>query len=301
MSNKIKIIISSVFAVSVILVFLVIYIVALPSDNKNELSVNVESITLEVGDSVDLSNYYTVKSKKSLEVLCLSQNNALASVTNEKTLTANASGQTKIYFKITDGKGGYIEKFITANIIDKQIIPSVFSFEKESVVMGVDTAFIENKIISDVEFNVIPNVSYSNDSICSYNYQTGKIYPLNEGTTTITVQFSHKNRHVENGFEVCVKNNYCTIALNNTTKIGDEYYKTLSVNASSFLTYDILNNENNNEYTMMYEIVENSCDILVQKEYSKYILKGTKQGVAKIKFYLKEDESVYVILNVEVS
>lgn len=302
MNKKLKITISIISIILVIAIFIVMYLTIFKTNaNDVVLDVKVNSITIEVDQQIDLKDYYIVSPNESSAVLCVVDDFSVATINNENILTANKVGSTILYLKTSDGRSGYIEKELTINIIEKLIIPTNFSFEKELVALGIETDFVLNKIVCNENYNVTPSVTYSTQNICSYDAITGKIIPLSVGTTTVTVTFEKNNDKTIKSFDVVVKEKYRKIEFN-LSKEDNSYVLKPTVN--SLVNFTIYVYENNNLIltNTKLEIISNECGFsVVQKEYDYVICKATSKGEALIKISCYDDESVfeYIIIKVD--
>ncbi len=293
-----KIIILSVSIILLLLIFAIIYFTVFKTD-KTDLIVLTDNLTVEVGESVDLKDYYSlISNNKDIEVLCLPSNSSLATVNDENVITASKVGNLTIYLK-TNGSNKIIEKEINLVIKQASVIPISFSFEKSVVNIGINTNYIINKIVTVDNYNVNPTIYYSVNNICEYDVDTGKIIPKNIGTCEVKVSFNLKNNIVENSFTVIVKEIYRKIDVN-LTKVDDYYIFNLTKNEFKLLSLTLY--EDNvivNSVAYKTEFLSNNCSAFIeQKEMNSILLTADSLGETVLKIYCKDDESIFVLVKI---
>jgi len=296
MKNSIKICLSCLIVGLVALVFVIMYFTIFKTNDEiKELEVTTNSIVLEIGDTKDLKDCYNVTpASASILVMCYIGDASFAEINSDNIILAKSVGETTILLKCkVDNK--VLEKEISLIVVEKSLIPSSFSFEHETVCMGLATTNCYNKIVCSDSYNVEPNIEYSNSGVCEYNYTTGLITPLSLGSTNVTVKFVKDNVVVSSSFTVVVEEIYRTIETN-LTKEGDYYILLLNENKFASVTLKVYEaGVVNSNIQLKFEFVSNTINAnVVQFEYSVAMIKAYDFGEAILKVYCVDDESIFI-------
>lgn len=301
---KKSLIVSLSILVSILLVvglFIMMYFLIFKDEsNIKSFELTTNNIILEVGDSKNLNDCYNVAPlNASLYVMCYINDATFAEISNKNVITAKTVGNTIIVVKCKVNNK-MVEKEISLSVIEKKVIPSNFSFEFESITVGLNS-IIFNKIVCNETFNVVPTIDYSNSNICEYNYITGKITPLNLGSTTVTVKFELGGTTISKSFDVNIENNYRTIETN-LTKEGDYYILTFDKSSFGMFTIKVyeMGVETSNVKVVL-EFITNEAGVYnLQAESNSPVLKATSNGESILKTYCENDESVFILIKVRV-
>lgn len=303
MKKSLKIICPILIILLLIGIFVLLYFTIFKNESEiKSLDINTRSIVLEIGDSKDLKDCYTVTpSDASIYVMCFINDASFAEISEDNIILAKSKGETTILIKC-NVNDKLVEEEITLTVLDKSIIPSNFTFEHESINISPSTINCFNEIICSENYNVTPTIEYSNSNVCEYNYTTGLITPLNLGTTTITVKFVKNGETVSNSFTVTVEENYRIIETNLTKE--DEYY-ILLLNKDTIGYFTLRTLENNIENAniklkLEFEINEAQTSI-IQHESNTVLLSATSIGESILKIYCEDDESIFIKIKIRVS
>lgn len=302
MSKTTKILLPIIISVILIAGFAIMLTSILKDNIKNAtVTCNISELKLEVGDVVNLNNYFTITpSEAEVTITCLVTNANFATISGNNILTAKNVGETTIVFK-TSLSSDICKENISLTIKEKSIIPSNFSFEEENVTLSLDMLNYENKIICEENYNVIPTVSYSVSNICNYNIETGIITPLNEGNTVVTVTFMLNNNIISKSFNVNVVNKYLEISIDLSFE-ENSYILNMNINSVKSFNYcALINNVADNSYKFLYTFISNDANIeIIQFESGLCTIYANKTGVSFMKVYLKDFSNIYKIIKIEV-
>lgn len=300
MKTSTKIIITCIASILLVCGFIVVGINFIGNKNSvKDLIINSNNITLEVGQEINLKNYFSLSPTTSkATVMCLIENSTYAKISDDYMLTAKNIGETKIILKVNTGSNNYIEKNINVIITEKSIIPSSISFEKTSVSLGKNTTTCTNKLIASGEYNVAPKISYTNSNVCTYNYKTGLITPINYGSTKITVTFSLNEKIVFNSFDVTICDEYRTISVDLPTLYN---FYILNVQPNELKSINIITKENDieTEFAIKQEFISNNNNSqIVSSEFSNILVKATMSGESILKVFCKDDENIFILIKI---
>lgn len=284
-------------------IFIVLYYSIFKNESEiKSFVVTNDNIILEIGDTKDLKECYTIApASASIYVMCYINDASFAEISEDNVIIAKSIGETKILLKCSINNK-LVQEEINLIIVEKSIIPNSFNFENEKITLSPTTTNCYNRIICDEAYNVTPLIEYSNSNICEYNYTTGLITPINLGTTIITVKFSKDNKIISNSFTVKVEENYITLETN-LTKEGEYYILLLNKNSNGYFTVKSFESGvENAKIKLKNEFVINQANVsILQFESNIVILKATSIGESILKIYLEEDESVFVNIKIKVS
>lgn len=265
-----------------------------------ELIVNKTTLNLEIGDTINIDNcYLTLPSNSEAQVMCLLSNTSLANISGH-ILTAKQVGETKIYLK-AEGRDGYIQKEINIKISEKSTLPDDFSFEREEIVMGINTEYVINNIVYDGNHNFDYEISYTNAGIVTYNPLTGQILPTNTGTTFVNVKLYTKSESITHSFKVAVKDIYREIKID-LPKEDDYYILNMNAKQNEILSIIVYEDETvNNSARIVTEIKENGAQTeIVQGEITPIVIYSENSGESIIKISCYDDSSVFILIKVKV-
>ena len=272
--------------------------------NKNEtkvkdLVIKTQNINLEVGEQINLENYYTIlPSTSKAIVMCIVADNSYAKISTGNILTAKHIGKTQVLLKVDAGSNNFIERNINVEVNEKSCIPTALSFEKEVVNLNLQSKNITNKLIVTGKYNVTPIITYSSNNICNYNYKTGIITPLNYGQTTITVSFSNNDEIISKSFIVNVIDEYRKMEMN-LEKDGNYYILKTNSNKIEFLKVLLYEQNQIVKKNINADIISNNNGLeIIQNENCDIIIITSDIGESIIKFSCKEDESVYIYVKI---
>lgn len=272
--------------------------------NNNEIKVKdlvvkTHNINLEVGQQIDLENYYTIlPSTSKAVVMCLVTDSSYAKISSGNILTAKHIGKTQVLLKVDAGSNNYIERNINVEVNEKSCIPTDISFEKQVVNLSMQSKNITNKLNIIGSYNVMPIINYSNSNVCSYNYKTGVITPLNYGQTTITVSFSNNDKIISKSFIVNILNEYRKMEIN-LEKDGNYYILKTKSNKMEFLNVLLYEQNQIVKKNINADIISNNNGLeIIQNENCDIMITTSNIGESIIKFSCKEDESVYIYVKI---
>jgi len=297
MNKKLLISLAIIIPSVIIIVLIGFSMFSTKKENVEDLILSTNSINLEVEESVNLNDYFSVypKNAKAI-VMCLIDDSYYAVISKDNIVTAKNIGTTQIYLKVSSGSNNIINKTIGLNVKEKSVIPTNFSFEKSEVNLGINTQFAINNLISENEYNVTPVITYSTNNVCSYDYQTGKVLPINLGSTIVTVTFKLKNKEISQNFKVNVKETYRTIELsyekeNDCYIIDVELNTTKSLNVFVYEDGVVVNGE------IKIDVIENNAGFnLINNEMGTIIYRCSTSGETKLKISCVEDSSVFIFV-----
>lgn len=300
MNKATKICLSILICTLVIAIFVAFYFIVFKTNDKLDLDLKTNHIILEVGETKDLKECYTVNNKSNVSILCFVSDLTYAEINEDNILTAKSKGETRILFKCGNSVD-FEEKYINLTIVDKPIIPTDFNFDKSEVTLSLETEFIVNEINCLENYNVTPIISYSVNNICEYDVVTGKVLPISLGSTTVTVTFATDEHTISKSFVVNVKNNYRNFVIN-LTKENDYYILSLENNKISNFKVEVF--ENNILLTnvkVKFEFLENNTGAsILQYESNIVMIRANSVGQSLLKIYCEDDPSVYKLIHIEV-
>lgn len=272
--------------------------------NKNEnkvddLVIYTQNLNLVVGEQINLENYYTILPKTSKAVvMCIVTNSSYANISGNNVLTAKNLGTTQVLLKVDAGSNNFIERNINIVINEKPCIPTSLNFEKEVVNLNLQSENISNNLTILGSYNVTPTVTYSNSNICSYNYSTGIITPLNYGQTTVKVSFSSNNETISKSFVVNVLDEYRKMEID-LDKVDDYYIFKTTSNKVDFLKVLLYEQNQLVKKNINADILSNDNELeIIQNENCNIMIMTSNIGESIIKFSCKEDESVYIYVKI---
>lgn len=244
MKKNTKLVVSVISSlIVVILAFIPLYFVCFKDKEikVEDLVLTKNSLQITVGDKVELDNYYNLKPINShANVICLIENPLYATINENNVLTAKDEGNTKIYFRVKTAND-FIEKDIDLSIKEKLYLPNSLSFEFDKITL--DKNETKTNVMTVSKTNCEAVVSYSSKNVCEYNYKTGLITPINEGTTIVTIKFCDNESEISKSFEVCVvKNITKEIVIENLTMVNGEYECLVTVKRTKTLNLEYFEN-----------------------------------------------------------
>lgn len=151
-----------------------------------DLNIDHSKVQLMPGERFRLNINQLPSNSTSINVVCLSSNNEVATVTNSGLITGISPGEAAITVSY-----GNIKKTVTVVVNDvglKQKPASDISVKKENLTIKKDSSYkIFTLVTPDEAINSLNNWSSADDNIAVVDYN-GVIYAKNVGTTQITVK-----------------------------------------------------------------------------------------------------------------
>lgn len=295
MNKTVKLSISIIIVTIVISIFLTMYFTIFVKSDESDFSLNTHSLVLEIGESKDLKELYTIENNSNILISCFVSDLRFAEINEDNIITAKSVGETKILFKRGNNLD-FEEDYINLSVVETPIIPTSFSFDKSEVTLSLETEYVINNMVCNETYNVTPTITYSVNNICEYNLTTGKIYPIAEGSTIVTVTFTNNGNIISKSFAVNVKNNYRNFSID-LTKVGDYYI--LSMSANKITSFEVFVYENNNitNVKINYEFIDNVTNAtFIQYEANIVMIKATTSGETILKLSCEDDPSVFALI-----
>ena len=311
MKKNTKLLVSIISSlIFVILAFIPIYFICFKNKEivVEDLILTRNNLTLNVGDKVELKNFYNLKPLGAkTNVLCLIENSKFATISGDNVLTAKGVGNTKIYFRVSAGDE-FIEKNIDLSVNQKLSIPSSISFEFDSITLDIFETKT-NKLTTS-QTNCEASITYSSPNVCKYNHKTGVITPIGVGSTTLTIKFSDKENEISKSFEVCVvKNITKEIVIENLSKESDFYECSVEVGRSKTLNLNFYEDGNVvDDYDFDYQLLDenllevNATNLITTPTLgaNKLQFKAKATGEIFIKIFVNNSVKTEIILKVKV-
>lgn len=301
MSKRLKLIILSV-AVTIILTVFAIIMINTFGKEKPLIEVSVNRIEIEVNETFDLNNCFTITpNDASVNIMCYVTDATIANVTGDNIITGKSVGVTEILYKTKFTTGVYEETKITINVTEETILPESFSFEKDEVTLSFDMLSTTNKIVSTNNYNIVPTITYSNENICTYDYVTGKVYPIGAGETLVTVTFNKNGVTISNCFTVKIIESFLSISTN-LTKSGNNYILLVENGNVENFSFNVFEEEIEvSTYKVVYSLEGNYNNINIhQFGFNICALEGLSIGECSMKIYLEDYPEIFVTIKIEV-
>ena len=166
----------------------------------DSVSVDPESIEIEVGDTQDIGTvtaHYdngTTASINASSLIFVSNNNEIAQINNDGEISGVAEGETTISVAYTEGDITKIYSveftvFEAAILLAIQVEPeNVIMYEGQTVSIGAITAFYDNE--SSATISLSSAIYASNNTSVATVSESGVIYGKFAGQTTVTVGYT---------------------------------------------------------------------------------------------------------------
>ena len=219
------------------------------------ISINESKLTYFVGDVLNLNNLNisilpadaTVK-----PVFTISDEQLAEIVSNQ--LTFKGEGSVTLTASILIDVNTYKTYSITFNVETKPIYATSVSIQNSHITINLNDTCINDLIINPVEYNQDVLVTYSNEDVVSYNYQTGLITANAVGETMVTVKvLKSKTETLKTSFNVAVTNHVYAESINNV-KINNKTITdtiTLFTNETGTISCSVLPVDYNLELTYL--------------------------------------------------
>jgi len=285
--------------------FAIIYVKCFLTGTENsvtDLIISNYNLTINVGDSIDLKNYYKIEPLNvSANVWCYIDGPSFATIDSNNVLKAKNAGSTIICLNVKSGED-VIKRNITLQIDELPKLPTKLSFNNDIVKLSINDSGVYNKLTITGEYNVSGEVKYSNPNICEYNLSTGEIVPFCEGETTVTVLFKSGVDTISKSFDVEIKSSMkkeLGLTSKGITNEDDEYYLEIPKTKSKQITISYKEDKTDvANFEFEVELLSNTCGLICETNKSSLNVSVKEIGEAEIKISIK-DKDVFVILKVK--
>lgn len=166
----------------------------------NSANYNFTTYSARVGDFIDSqANDFVVAPANACSLPCFTSSNSSIATVNAYTgeIDCLAVGTAIIYGKVKNVSNNYVGDSFTLIVNEQLNYAEEFSLNTESSFLIELNDFETTNALTLIgdNINVLPTISYSNIDIATYDYNTGIITPISEGTVIIyvTVKFSDVN------------------------------------------------------------------------------------------------------------
>ena len=308
----------------IISVFIIMFSIFLVGCSNPELSASQNVIyasdivvenfanTYYVGDSlsIDNINITITPTNATVKPIITTTDFNLVTIANN-TISFIAAGSCNIGFAVETGVNTYKNVSFEITIINKPVYAETISFNHSYIEVNLDSVASNILTITPSNCSVMPIITYSNNNIVEYNYLTGVITPIAEGSTTVTAKIlSSNNEYYVSSFNVKVTNIIVATSIDadvigmddltlktgysgvvNTTIIPSDYNQEIIYIASN----NLLTINNKGEF-VIGDIPGNTTITIKAKSADGYITKQIKIDIIKP---LKNIDAVLLLNDVE--